>query len=416
MLSHNDFIHSLGAFMRLFHKIFAIACLSCAAVIPGLAHADEVPPAIQAFLANVERQTHAKPHYDALTTDGSGNVTLKNLTLTKEAKDDEASLTIKTAEVDFSGITSEGPSLYKIAKASFTSTSVDMKGKDVAITASIPNAAAEGWYIRSVGATPSPKDELLSAATFAEHIGSGPVSITAAGQTFTIDNIETSWAGDPNTGAGKFTFKVNNVALPEQVVALMDQGGMLKQLGYPTLNLDLASDADLAINGDMLNYGFNVSFSGRNIGALSLAGSVNDVPISVYSEMTKAQAEGKPIDFDKLGPELQNVVINSASLRFEDASITKKLLPLAAAMQGMDEKTLVASIPPTIQLTLIQLQNEALTKQAVDAVTAFLADPKSLTISAKPPAALKVSDFQSMDPSKPGDAVSKLGLTVSAND
>ena len=416
MLSNNAYVHSLGAFMRLFHKIFTIACLSSAAFLPSLAHADDVPPAVQAFLANIERQTHAKPRYDALTSDGSGNVTLKNLTLTKAATGDEPGITFKTAEIGFTGISEEAPSLFKVAKANFTNTSVEVSGKDMALSASIPNAVAEGWYIRSVSATPTPKEELLSSATFAQHIASGPVSITAAGQTVTIDNIESSWNGDPATGTGKFNLKINNVALPESTVALMDQGGMLKQLGYPTLNLDLASDTDLAVNGDTLNYSFNFSLSGRNIGALSLGGSVADVPVAAYAEMMRAQSEGKSIDFDKLSPQFQNVVVNSASVRFDDASITKKLLPLAAAMQGLDEKTLVASIPPTVQLTLIQLQNEALTKQAVDAVTRFLADPKSLAISAKPPTPLKVSEFGMLDPSKPGDAVSKMGLAVTANE
>ena len=125
---------------------------------------------------------------------------------------------------------------------------------------------------------------------------------------------------------------------------------------------------------------------------------------------------GKGIDFAGMSPQLQGVEIKGGSVRFDDASITKKMLPVVAAMQGMDEKVLLASIPPTVQLTLVQLQNEALTKQAVDAVTRFLADPKSLMVAIKPAAPMKVSDFNTMDPSKPGDAVTKLGVTVSANE
>ena len=81
----------------------------------------------------------------------------------------------------------------------------------------------------------------------------------------------------------------------------------------------------------------------------------------------------------------------------------------------MDEKVLLASIPPTIQLTLVQLQNEALTKQAVDAVTAFLADPKSLMLSIKPEAPMKLLEFNALDPAKPGEAITKLGVSITAN-
>lgn len=401
--------------MRLIHSFFAFACLSSVALAPGLAHAEDVPPAVAAFLANLERQTGAKPSYEALKSDGSGNVTLSNLTLSKPAAGEDPGVTVKTAEVAFTGITDQGASLWQVGKASFTNTSLELTGKDVALSAKIPAASAEGWYIRAVPATPSPKEELLSAATFARQMTSGPITLTAAGQTISVDSIDTAWTGDPATGAGKFSLKVNNVAVPAAAMALLDEGGMLKQLGYDGLNLDLTSDADIAVKGDNLDYSLALSLAGRNIGALGFTLALGDLPVATYAQMVKSQSEGKGIDFDKLAPELQNVSVGGASLTFTDNSITRKLLPLAAAMQGMDEKTFVASIPPTLQLTLIQFQNEAFTKQAVDAVTAFLAAPKNLTVSVKPTSTMKVSDFSTLDPAKPGDAISKLGISVTAN-
>ena len=402
--------------MTLFHKIFAVACLSSAALVPGLAHAEDAPPSIKAFLDNLQRQTSTKAVYDSLKTDGSGNVTITNLTLTKDAKGNDPGLTVKTAEADFTGITDKGNALWQIGKATFTNTSVQMTGKDASLTATIPATSAEGWYVRAVPAAPTPKDELLSTLTFANKITSGPISITSSGQTIGIDSIDTTWNGDPATGAGKFTLKVNNVAIPAATLALFDTGNVWKQLGYNGLNLDVATDGDLTASGDSLGYAFNLSLSGRNIGSLSLSAAVDNLPVAAYAQMLKDQMAGKGIDFAGMSPQLQGVEIKGGSVRFDDASITTKMLPVVAAMQGMDEKVLLASIPPTVQLTLVQLQNEALTKQAVDAVTRFLADPKSLMVAIKPAAPMKVSDFNTMDPSKPGDAVTKLGVTVSANE
>ena len=402
--------------MRLFHKIFTIACLSSAAAFPGLAQADTAPPAIQAFLANIERQMAVKPSYDALKDDGNGTVTITNLTLTKPAKGEEAAITMKSAEAVFSGITDQGSSLYQVGKASFTNTSVEIVDKDVTLSASVPTVSAEGWYIRAVSAAPTPQEEFLATTTLARQMSSGPITLTTAGQTFTVDGFASTWNGDPATGAGKFTLKINNVAIPEAVVSQMDQGGLLKQLGYQTLNFDLVSDGDITRTGDNLGYAFNLSLSGRNIGSLSMGTSITDIPLAVYTAMMAAETNGKPADYAALSPQMQNILVNGASIRFEDASIVKKLLPLAAATQGMDEKTLLASIPPMVQLTLIQFQNEAFTKQAVDAISRFLAEPKSFTISAKPTAPLKLSDFNALDPNKPGDAITKLGITVTAND
>jgi hypothetical protein len=325
-------------------------------------------------------------------------------------------MSVKTAEVDFTDIKDQGNSLWQIGKATFANTTVQMIGKDANLDATIPNATVEGWYIRAVPATPTPKDELLSTLTFANKMTAGPITVTTSGQTVKIDSVDTAWTGDPATGTGKFSFKVSNVAVPETTLAMFDTGNMWKQMGYSGLSFDLSTDGDLSPTGDNLAYSFNLSLGARNVGSLSLNAAVDNLPVSAYAEMLKDQMSGKGIDFAAMSPQLQNVEVKGGSVRFDDASITKKMLPLIAAMQGMDEKVLLASIPPTVQLTLVQFQNEALTKQAVDAVTKFLADPKSLMISIKPAAPMKVSDFGTLDPAKPGDAVTKLGVTVTANE
>jgi hypothetical protein len=401
--------------MTLFRKTLAVACLSSAALIPGLAHADDAPPAVQAFLDNLQRQTSAKPSYDSLKVDG-GKVTITNLALTKGAKDNEPALSLKTGQVELTDIAEKGNSLWQVGKATFTDTSVQMIGKDANLSATIPNASAEGWYIRPLPANPAPRDELLSSLTFANKMTSGPITVTASGQTVKIDSVDTAWTGDPATGMGKFSLKVSNLAIAGSTLAVFDTGGMWKRMGYDGLNFDLATDGDVTPSGDELAYSFNLSLGARDVATLHFNAAVDKLPVAAYAQILKDQMAGKGIDFAAVSPQLQGVEIKGASLRFEDASITRKILPLAAAMQGMDEKVLLASIPPTIQLTLVQLQNEALTKQAVDAVSKFLADPRSLTISLKPAAPMKVSDFKALDPAKPGDAVTKLGVTVTANE
>jgi hypothetical protein len=402
--------------MRLFHKLFAIACMASAAVLPSHAQAADAPAAIQAFLANLERQTATKPSYEALKDDGNGQVTLKNLILSKPERGEDPALTLKIGEADFSGISEEGPSHFLIGKANFSNSSITIKGQGADLTISIPAVDVDDWHVRATDSTPTTEEELLSSTTYAKQMNAGPITVTAGGQAFSIESITTNWAGDPDTGSGTYTMKVNNIALPEAVVSQLDQGGMLKQLGYTALNLDLSTEGDLKRNGEKLGYAFNLGITGRNIATLRLGAALDDVPLAAYVEVLQAQTEGQELNLDTLMPQLQNAVLKDARLRFEDASIFKKALPLIAATQGLDEQTLIASIPPMVQLQLIQLQNEAFTKQAVDAVTAFLNDPKSITFSLKPPAPLTLSAITTLDPAKPADAVTKLGLSVTAND
>jgi hypothetical protein len=402
--------------MRPVQTLIFAAGLSAAAILPALAQQTEAPPAVRAFLTNLERQTTIKPAYDALTSDGSGNATIVNLRLVQPAAGDTPALTVKLGEVTFSGITEESPSLYQVGKAAFNNITVDVSGKDGTFTASIPQAGAEGWYIRALGENPTPVEQLLATSSFARKMNSGKISFSANGQAVTVDGAETTWDGDPNTGAGTFNLKISNIAIPEPMVALMDQGGMLKQLGYTSLSFDVTSLGNMTVAGDNVGYSFKLGIAGRDIASISMGADLADIPLNVYAAIMKAHSEGKEPDYDALMPQMQNILFNGASFRFEDRSIVNKVLPMVAAMQGMDEKTFRASIGPMAQLALVQFQNEAFTKQATEAIAAFFADPKSLTLTARPASALKVSEFAVMDPNKPGDAISRLGLSVTAND
>jgi hypothetical protein len=117
-----------------------------------------------------------------------------------------------------------------------------------------------------------------------------------------------------------------------------------------------------------------------------------------------------------LMPQLMNVSLSGLQFRFEDASITKKVLPIIAKMQGMDEAAMVANAGAMMQIGLMQLKNQAFTDQVVGAVNAFLKDPKSFTISLKPAAPVKVQQLMTLDPANPGAAVDVLGVSVTAND
>lgn len=400
--------------MRPVHKLFALALIASTA-LPGLSQAADAPPAVQAFLANLERQMSGKPAHDGIKSDGNGNATITNLTLATPAEGGSPGFNLKMGEVTFSGISERGQSLYQIEQANFSNISIEVSGED-GFSISVPKASAEGWYIRALGDNPTPVEQLLATSSFARKISSGNINLTAGGQTISVDGAESTWDGDPNTGAGKFTVNVSNIAIPASALALVDQGGMLKQLGYTSLNLDFTTMGDMKLAGDKVSYRFDLGINGRDIAKLSFGAGFADIPLAVYAQLLSAHTQGKEPDYDALMPQMQQVLLNGASVRFEDQSLVNRLLPMAAAINGMDEKTLRASIGPMVQLALVQFQNEAFTQQAMAAVNAFFADPRSLTITAKPATALSVAQLSAMDPNKPGEAITRLGITVTAND
>ena len=400
--------------MRLSHKLFMIVCLSSSALtLTPAAYADDLPPAVKAVFDSLAQQANVTPTYGSVT-DADGKVTIKDLAIAKAADGDKPGMTIKIAEADFSDLSDEGDGLYQIGHASFTGWTGDISDKTMAFSYSMPSGSMDGWYVHdaSAGATSSAFGNTM----LAKKTSFGKLTVTAQGQTYSMDGYESTWDGDPKTGSGSFTGKLSNIAIPEQAIAMMDQGGMLKQLGYSSLSFDISGSGKTEIKDGLMNLTFDTTISGKDMGAFKLGLSTADVPMAALAEMQKAQKEGKQPDFNAMMPQLQNISFSALSLRFEDASITKKLLPMIAAMQGMDEKTMLASVGPMMQMGLMQLQNQAFAEQTSKAVNSFLADPKSITVSLKPAAPVKVSDVMTMNPAAPGEAITKLGVSVSAND
>ena len=401
--------------MSISYRMIVAVCLTGTALtLP--AFAEVIPPAAKVILDNIERQANVKPTYDSIETDGSGTVTISNLKLSKAGVDGAPGVTTSIEEISLGEISDEGDGLYEIGSASFSGVKGDVSSPGFALSFDVPEIEAEDLYVKALGPDATPEEQFRASMTVAHKTSAGKMSITTVGQTFTIDGYETTWDGDPQSGSGKFTMKISNIAVPESAIAMADQMGMLKQLGYAGLNFDLTSAGQMDVKDGNLGMDMNFSISGKDIGTINIAGAASDVPVAVYAVLQNAQKSGKEPDFTAMLPQLQAVTFKSAALRFEDSSLTKRLLPMLAKMQGMDEATLIASAGAMMQMGLMQLQNQAFSEQATAAVNGFLKDPKSITISVKPASPIKVQDLMSLNPAAPGETITKLGVSVSAND
>jgi hypothetical protein len=108
--------------------------------------------------------------------------------------------------------------------------------------------------------------------------------------------------------------------------------------------------------------------------------------------------------------------LSKLQVRFEDASLIKRILPVVAAAQGMDEASFVASAGAMLTITLAQLKNQPFVASVSSAVTTFLKDPKSITLSIAPPSPVQVQQLMTLHAANPGAAITTLGVGVTAND
>ena len=403
--------------MKFANRKFAIICLATTAWGLPASAAGTLPPVVEVILHNWEQQMKLKPAYDSVETASDGTVTITNLTAAIPAQGTGPAVKLSIGEIELEEISDEGDGLYEIGGAVFSGMKMEISGADgMGFTFDMPESTIEDWYVKDAGANPTPQALMRSAMNVARKMSSGKITVAAMGQTITSDGFQSTWEGDPATGAGTFATTLSNLAIPESAMALIDPSGTMKQLGYASIAFDIAGGGRMDLKGDNLGFDFNFALTGKEMGSVKFTVSASDIPVAVYGELQKAQTSGKEPDFTALMPQIQGITFNGFSLRFEDGSITKKLLPVAAAMQGMDEAAMVANAGAMLQLGLSQLKNQAFTDQVVAAVNAYLKDPKSLTVEVKPASPLKVMDLTALNPADPGAAIDKLGVTVRAND
>ena len=391
--------------------------LLAATALTAPAQAQDVPPVVSAIFKGWETQLRATPAYDKIETDSSGKVTISNLVATVGAQDPSTTMKLSIGSIALENVAPEANGLIAVGAATFSNTKIEMAGPDNKnVVIEVPTSTLEGWHVSVPGSNPTPLQSFRASMWIAKKMTSGEIKVTAEGQSFKAKGVESAWSGDPVTGAGKTTMSLTDLVIPEAALAMLDPSGQLKALGYSDITLNMTGDGELSVAGD--NFGMNGTFgvSGKDMAGFTFSYGASDIPIAVMAEMQMAQKTGRPPDFNMLMPQLMNVSLSGFKIRFEDASITKKVLPLIARMQGMDEAAMVANAGAMMQLSLMQLKNQAFTDQVVGAVNTFLKDPKSITLSLAPSAPIKVQEIMTLNPSNPGAAIDLFGASVTAND
>ena len=394
--------------------LILILATSLAGAAP--AWAAEEPPLVTAILKNWETQLQTKPTYKSISTGSDGSVVIDGLSANMQAPgEDQGKMAFNVAQVKLSGITDKGNGLFEVAAAEYNDTTIEVGSREGAFTIKVPKSSAEYWYVKALGDNPTPNDIVRASMNVAKKMSAGQMTLAAGGLNFTADGYEMTWDGDPATGAGKSDFKISNIAVPEEAVAALDSSGTLKQLGYSTLSFDIGGNGTMDIGSDKMGFDFDIAYAGKDMGTLKIGAGAGEIPLALVGQLQKLKDEAQP-DPNAFMPLVQGIQVSRVTVRFEDKSITKKVLPLLAAMQGMDEATMVANAGAMLQLGLAELKNPGFTQKAVEAVNAYLKDPRSLTILAKPAQPITVQQIMGLDPNNPGAAIDQLGVSISAND
>ena len=168
-------------------------------------------------------------------------------------------------------------------------------------------------------------------------------------------------------------------------------------------------------------YAFDFANVGRLAVAFDLSGYTLDFMKSVQEAMKAVETNpnkeeaNQAMGLSMMGL-IQQLTFNSASIRFDDATITKRVLDYIGSQQGTTGDQLAQSLKGMVPLMMAQLNVPELQNQVSSAVNTYLDAPKSLTISAEPANPVPFPMIIGAAMGAPNTVPGVLGVKVTAND
>jgi hypothetical protein len=141
---------------------------------------------------------------------------------------------------------------------------------------------------------------------------------------------------------------------------------------------------------DMSEFSITLDGIGKLTTAIDLTGYTTELLTGLMKAQETAEAAGgtdeeKAAAMEAVGMEmLMKLAIGGAKVRYDDAGFAGKALEFSAAQSGSTRADLVAGLNLMVPAMLSSLGTNPLIKDAGDAISAFLNDPKNIEISMAP--------------------------------
>jgi len=198
---------------------------------------------------------------------------------------------------------------------------------------------------------------------------------------------------------------------------------VIEALGYQNIkgSLEMAgswqpSDGHIGLS----QYDITVENAGTLGVTFDLGGYTTDFVKQLQAMQKQMAAQPAGSDNSAMGMQIlgmmQQLTFGSASIRWDDDSLTQKVLDFVAKSNGQKPEDIVNQAKAMVPFLMAQLNNPDLTTQVTEALNTYLSEPKSIEISAEPekevPFAVLMAGGMS---GQPQELIKTLGVSVSAN-
>jgi hypothetical protein len=236
-------------------------------------------------------------------------------------------------------------------------------------------------------------------------------------EPLTLESYEANVSGRYALLPEKSEDELRSLVIPKAILhATPESRSFFEALGYASLTAHVVGQT--TYEEEPGRYSSAATLTVDDAGSLKLDYAVSALTIDRLRQFFAASlaADDREVSQQQIESTLGPVAIDNFTLRFEDASLTRRLISYFAAQQNMDEATLIGNAGAFLQLGLSQLRNPELAASTVTAVADFLNNPRSITLSVRPEQPVELSRLMALDPANPGAAIGLLGVTVRANE
>jgi len=322
--------------------------------------------------------------------------------------------TLKIGELTFEGVEETEGGGYHAKTVSFPD--IDMSQEEGRFSAKDIEIAGLTIPANATG-------ETLNDILLYETVSTGPIALNVKGKdVFAIEGIESNLERQD----GGFTYDANVAGLKADLSQVEDASAKdaIEKLGLTTIDGTVTMKGSWEVDSGKIAVDEYV-FDFKNIGRLNIAVDFSGYTLAFVKSLQEAvkTAEANPnkeeanqaVGLAMLGL-MQQLTFNSASIRFDDASITKKALDYAGAQQGVTGDQLTQSLKGLVPIMMAQLNLPELQNQVSAAVNTYLDGPKNLTVSAAPEKPVPFPMIIGAAMGAPNTIPSVLGVKVTAND
>jgi hypothetical protein len=138
-------------------------------------------------------------------------------------------------------------------------------------------------------------------------------------------------------------------------------------------------------------------------GALTVSGKMGNLP------------DPSVIQREKRAAAASEMVVHTVRIRYDDQSLAGKVLDLQAKKQGVTREKYAEQIAGALPFLLAALNNQQFQTQVSTALSAFLNDPKSLTVEIAPETPITGAEIRQIIGSAPQTLPDRLKASITAN-